>query len=212
MNHNIQPLYDLVGNVYQDIDTSGEPCFTVFEDDFSTVESIVINNKPNIVLELGSYSGYSSCLLGKQLERWNGKLICVDTWLGNPGVWLNPVRRPSLRMKNGRPQIYQTFLENVKKLSLCDTIIPLSQTSSNAGEILKHLNINVDLIFWDCGHSGLYQDLCTFESILSPQGFWIGDDYGQYPEIQQQIDQFLCEKSAWKFDNLGQGRWTLTRT
>lgn len=208
---NIQTLYNLLDDVYQGIDVEGDPCFTVFESDFSTVENIVNKVQPSVMLELGSYSGYSSCLLGKQLSQWNGKLICVDTWLGNPGVWLNPARRNSLRMQNGRPQIYKTFLENIKKLSLTDTVIPLNQTSSNASEMLKALNIKVDMIFWDSGHSDLYHDLCSFQSVLTPTGFWIGDDYGQYPEIQQQIDKFLNEYPSWIFDNLGQGRWTLTR-
>ncbi len=208
---NIQLLCDLLGDVYQDIDITGDPCFTVFESDFSVVEKIISDARPSVMLELGSYSGYSSCLIGKQLSQWNGKLICIDTWLGNPGVWLNPARRNSLLMQNGRPQIYKTFLENVKRLSLNDTIIPLNQTSSNASEILKQLDIKVDMIFWDSGHSDLYHDLCKFQAVLSSSGFWVGDDYGQYPEIQQQIDKFLNEYPTWVFDNLGQGRWTLTK-
>lgn len=212
MTNNLQHLSELIGDVYQDIDSQGDPCFTIFEDDFATVTDLVKKHKPAVMLELGSYSGYSSCLLGNALAQWNGRLICVDTWLGNPGVWLNPSRRSSLNFKNGRPQIYQTFLQNVKKSKLDNTIIPLNQTSDNAGEILKCLNISVDMIFWDCGHSGLYHDLCTFESALTTDGFWIGDDYGQYPEIAQQLDRFISEHPQWNFNNLGNGRWTLTRT
>jgi hypothetical protein len=78
---NIQTLYNLLDDVYQGIDVEGDPCFTVFESDFSTVENIVNKVQPSVMLELGSYSGYSSCLLGKQLSQWNGKLICVDNFV-----------------------------------------------------------------------------------------------------------------------------------
>ena len=47
--------------------------------------------KPNLVIEVGSFLGYSAIKMAKEIKKLNldTKIICVDTWLGSPEHYIN---------------------------------------------------------------------------------------------------------------------------
>src|SRR4029079_15653750 len=86
---------------------------------------------------------------------------------------------PSLRISNGLPQLYYTFLANVVRAQLTDFITPFPNTSENAAVVFRALNINFDLIYIDGVHEyeGATRDINTYYDLLSENGLLIGDDY-----------------------------------
>src|SRR5205085_1801349 len=101
--------------------------------------------RPAVIVEVGTWKGASAIHMG-QVARGFGlptQIVCVDTWLGSPEHFLalHEGWRESLRIRNGYPQLYFTFLTNVIQHGLTDTIIPLPATSENAAIILFNRKI-----------------------------------------------------------------------
>lgn len=185
--------------------------FQDFGDDYSLILQEIDNIKPKIMVEIGSYTGNSSVALAKHLQQWGGTLICIDTWLGNPKVWLDSALTKSLRMEYGRPNVYKTFCSNIINSKLDQTVIPLCQTSSNAAYILKKLNIFIDCVYWDSGHDQVLSDLNLYLPLLSEHGVWFGDDFSQYDTIADQVNCFLKKNQNVKLSLLGKNQWKISR-
>ena len=84
--------------------------------------------------------------------------------------------------RNGRPDLYETFLSNVVHAGVQDIVVPLPQTSITAAAILKGLGISPNLVHIDAAHEyvDVLRDSEAYWDILSPGGYLIGDDYSTY--------------------------------
>ena len=121
-------------------------------------EEIILKVQPQVIIEVGTWKGASAAHMGRLVKKHSlaCKIVCVDTWLGSPEHFLVSEefadRRESLRMKNGYPQLYYTFLANMMRQSLQDIVIPLPMTSMNGAIILKAINVIADFIYLDAAH------------------------------------------------------------
>lgn len=164
---------------------------------------LISNVRPKLILEVGSWQGSSAIYMAQLLEKYNVEdavIICVDTWLGSPEHWLNTASHvndtwsyDNLKITQGFPNIYKTFLSNVINTGNQHRIIPFPQTSENAFTILKHLGIKFDLIYLDAAHEYeiVKQELNLFSELISEQGILFGDDYGWWPGVTQAVDNFI---------------------
>jgi len=99
----------------------------------------------------------------------------------------------------GMPQLYEQFLSNVVRCGAQDRIVPLPQTSSAAGMLLRRLGIQAGLIHIDASHEydDVLSDARVYWDILAPGGFLVGDDYDPaWPDVIKAANQFSTEKGV----------------
>ena len=95
--------------------------------------SLVTQVNPSLIIEIGTYLGYSSICMGNTLKAKNldFRIICVDTWLGSAEHYdfLKERNLDDYGYVNGYPTMYHRFVYNVIKSGLEKNIIPLPFTS-----------------------------------------------------------------------------------
>jgi hypothetical protein len=164
-------------------------------------EEVVSKVKPKLVVEVGTWKGASAAHIAKLMKAHcadGAKIICVDTWLGSPEHFLypnDPTRRPSLRLKNGYPQLYYTFLCNMVRQQVHDMVIPLPQPSINGAIVIKSLGLRPDVVYIDAGHDyeSVISDLRAFWPLLSDRGVLIGDDFISHSGVTRAAYDFARE-------------------
>lgn len=138
------------------------------------------------IIEVGTWKGLSASTLATKADSYYPgafDLICIDTWLGAPEFWTwgndDDTRGKSLNKIHGYPSVFYTFTKNMKALGHNKSIAPLPLPSSEAIHVLKHYNIQADLIYIDGSHEyeSVKADLNNYWSILKPGGMMFGDDY-----------------------------------
>lgn len=159
--------------------------------------------RPAVVVEVGTWKGGSAIHMATEAKalKLNTGIICVDTWLGSPEHIRNPKRNrwmPSLKLQNGYPTIYRTFLANVIEKGCTDIIIPFPATSDNAAVVLKQSKVRAKLVYIDAAHEyePVMRDLTHYwEDILEPGGLLIGDDYGAgWAGVTQAANEFAAQR------------------
>ena len=127
----------------------------------------------------------------------SAEIVCVDTWLGSPEHWLKQHAEwyKSLRIANGMPQLYYTFLANVVCSGTADVITPFPTTSENAAAIFNKLGIRFDLIYIDAAHEyePAKRDISLYYDLLEEDGLLIGDDYIGWAGVTKAADDFASE-------------------
>ena len=113
-------------------------------------------------LEIGSWCGDSTSILGKVAQTFGGQVVAVDWWRGNPGTELEKVA--------SKNNILEHFQRRIKKEGLQDTVVPLVTTSNQAANLLREGQF--DLIFIDGDHrySQVLLDINNFSPLLNEQG------------------------------------------
>ena len=153
--------------------------------------------RPKLIIEVGTWKGRSAINMAKKAMALglSCEILCIDTWLGSPEHWLQDQWRDSLRMRNGRPDLYNTFLNNVISNKCQKYITPFPITSEAAFFVLEKLNISSDLIYIDAGHEyeSVARDIRMYWSLLSESGLMILDDYIGYPGVTRAVNEFALE-------------------
>ena len=162
------------------------------------LDSIVKTNA-QIIVEVGVWKGKSAIFMADFLKKNNidAVVICVDTWLGGWDHWIDKQWFDDLKIKNGYPSIYETFISNVKNAGVEDCILPIPIDSIGASKILKNYNIEPDVIHLDASHdyASVKSDLTEWWPLLKPGGYFIGDDYDPYwPGVTQAFDEFFVKE------------------
>lgn len=203
MVNDLRSIFNYIGIVkeYDDIDFSG---FKVDLQGWGSEHPIfneaIRASKPSVIIEVGSWKGASAhnMLTICNAVGLETDIICVDTWLGsNDTLWLDPVYRSALRLKNGYPTIFWQFIFNMIATGMIDHVFPLPMTSSAASHLLKRVNLQADLIYIDAGHEHdeVYQDLSSYYNLLKPGGIMVCDDYLlEWPGVVSAINKFIAEK------------------
>ena len=158
-----------------------------------------VSDRPLRILEVGTWQGKSACCMASIAEALSipVQVVCVDTWLGAPEFWTwgleDPERGGALRRRRGYPQVYHTFLENVRACGLTKTIAPFPISSAQATEVFKYYKLDFDIIYVDGSHEydAVIQDLKAFWPLVLPGGFMLGDDYDSFwLGVQKAVDEF----------------------
>lgn len=153
--------------------------------------------RPKLIIEVGSWKGRSAINMAKKAMALGigCEILCIDTWLGSPEHWYQDQWRDSLRLRNGRPDLYNTFLNNVISNNCQKYITPFPITSEAAYFVLEKLNITSDLIYIDAGHEyeSVARDIRMYWSLLSDSGLMILDDYIGYPGVTRAVNEFAIE-------------------
>ena len=152
----------------------------------------VLALNPQVVVEVGVWKGLSTIHMADRLRSIysSGVVVAVDTFQGSAEHWLGEHRVP---MWNGKPSLYDTFIENVRSCELENWVVPLPIDSINAAMVLRDLGVVVDMIHLDAAHDAMSvsMDLQAWWPLLRDGGVLIGDDYcEQWPGVVQAFDAF----------------------
>lgn len=138
-------------------------------------------------LEIGSWTGGSSMIMGNELKRiGKGILYCVDTWKGAPNY--DAERYDRERNALNRDWVYKTFLRNIKVSRLNSYVIPIRKSSNNA--IKDFPKESFDLVFIDGDHAyGQFKrDLENYKELVKVDGILCGDDLEKLlPEVDKEL-------------------------
>ncbi len=182
-------------------------------------DEIIDSIKPNIIIEVGTWKGTSALHMTERMKSHKPDCftICVDTWLGSYEHRSEPHWRDELKLKNGRPQLYETFLYNVYSKGLADHILPIPLPSDQAARILKPLKIKVPFIYIDAGHDELNVslDITNYWDLLMPGGVMLGDDYNpeMWPGLTKAVHNFEKVREA-EIDGpvkIYDGKWIMVK-
>lgn len=112
-------------------------------------------------------------------------------------MWCNlddPDRHGSLRLQNGYPTLYYTFLANVVRAGRQNCITPFPVPSLTAAQWCAIHGVHADLIYLDGSHEeeDVYQDIVTWWDILSPGATLFGDDW-TWDGVRFAVERFAAE-------------------
>lgn len=168
------------------------------------------NLKPSLIIEVGSWKGRSAINMAKKMESLNidGEILCVDTWLGSPEHWLGKEDKnlyASLRITNGRPNLYDTFLNNVVANKCEKFITPFPLTSEAAYFVLKKLSVKSKMVYIDAGHEyeSVTKDIEMYWQLLEDGGVMILDDYIGWSGVTKAVNEFAFKNNLQPFGENG---------
>lgn len=181
----------------------------------SCFESYVNKINPKLIIEVGTWKGLSAITMANKCNT-ETNIICIDTWLGAPEFWTtngihDRTRGKSLKLKDGYPTVFYTFLNNVKLSGHEDKISPFPISSIQGAEVLKHYNIKADIIYIDASHeyNQVIQDIQAYWDILNDGGVMFGDDYTDYWHgVKKAVNEF-ASKNNLKITIHGEGLWEI---
>ncbi|MBU3615459.1 class I SAM-dependent methyltransferase [Polynucleobacter sp. Latsch14-2] len=164
-------------------------------------KKIIKDISPKKIADVGVWKGQSTIFMAEICRELglDAKIYAIDTFLGSPEHW-NTARTDgmfeSLKLSNGYPRLYYTFLNNVLASGVEGMIIPVPNTSANAQVIFKRMNIKFDLIHIDAAHEfkPVLDDLEIYWEILNGGGILVGDDW-PWEGVQKAAEHFAGQKN-----------------
>lgn len=155
--------------------------------------------KPNVIIEVGSWKGYSTTVMADWLKAHNQPclIVCIDTWLGsiehingtNQDWNLLPYR------SNGYPTLYYHFLANIHRRGHHDIVVPFPQTSSTAARWIINAGILADVVYIDASHEeeDVQCDLEWYWRVVRYGGYLVGDDI-RWAGVYSAVRKFAIAK------------------
>ena len=151
------------------------------------LQSIVEQTKPSLIIEVGSFLGWSAWGMSSKMREQNpdGVTICVDSWMGGADHWHEATFNPDSRIKrqNGYPTFYYNFLANMCYAGMDKTVVPFAYPSITAAIVLQQVftenKLTADLIYIDGSHEywDVILDLTNYYPLLKDGGIMFGDDW-----------------------------------
>ena len=98
--------------------------------------------KASLFVEVGSFVGRSSVLIGNWLRKREAQeaqrvsLLCIDTWLGDLVMTLNKVFPEEMGKRNGHSTLYHLWLLNIISANLTERVLPLVAPSLLGARVL----------------------------------------------------------------------------
>lgn len=161
---------------------------------------LIKQTRPALIIEVGSWKGASAITMADAIasEGIDGKILCIDTWLGAVEFWMDQsdmTRFQSLNCRYGYPQVYYQFLANICHRRHQSRIVPFPIDSSSAALWLMAHGVTADLIYIDGSHEeeAVYQDLLDYSAVLKPGGRLFGDDW-TWSGVRAAVEQFAKEE------------------
>lgn len=159
------------------------------------LDEIIDYLKPNFIIEVGTWKGASAIHMLERMKIHNKDcvIICVDTWLGSPEHRMNLKWRDDLKLKNGRPQLYEQFMYNVYSKGHSENVLPIPLPADLAATLLQNFGLLVPVIYIDGAHDefNVSNDINNYWKLLIPGGVIVGDDYSSdWPGVVSAVENF----------------------
>ena len=151
------------------------------------LEFLIKQQHPRIVIEVGSWTGLSTCHIASLLDE-DSILYAVDHWLGSS-------EHQDIAI---RPYLYEQFLSNVIHSGFSFAIVPIKMTSMDAATYLPNiLGVKqADFIYIDASHETdeVFADLTAWYPFVRGHGILSGDDW-LWPSVQIAVQRFAEEQN-----------------
>jgi predicted O-methyltransferase YrrM len=144
-----------------------------------------------IVVEIGSWIGHSTCLLGTGLRGPKARLYAIDAFCAltaDAQEKKSYLQFMSKRFK-GDPTQRDVFDENIARYHLQEKVVPISYPSDQAAEKLDLPPRSADLLFIDGGHTldVVRRDIALYLPFVKPGGLVCFHDFGGCAEVTQAV-------------------------
>jgi hypothetical protein len=148
------------------------------------------------VIDVAVWKGQSTIFVAELMRErhLDGCIVAVDTFLAEEH-WPSDGKLFG-RHPGGRPDVYETFLENVSYAGVADLVVPLSAPSAVAAKLLAQRGISAGLIHLDASreYGEVLKDANDYWQLLEPGGYLIGDDYDcSWPGVVQAAGEFAAQ-------------------
>lgn len=162
----------------------------------SVFAELVNEVRPRTIVEIGSWKGQSTASLAtacRDLEL-ETRIYCVDTWLGALEFYTDPSPDRDLMKRDGYPQVYYEFKQNMENAGHWERIVPVPLPSTLGLKYLQQRALcqRPVLIYIDASHE--YEDVKRdIELAMGLQPHIIfGDDYTNtyFPGVRRAVDEF----------------------
>jgi hypothetical protein len=150
---------------------------------------------PRTVVEIGSWEGASAIAWANAVRPFDGRVVCVDTWLGSiehhaDTVGIEEWRRDRLFIEDGYPTLYRTFTSNIRRHMVEDIVIPVTIDAHQAFTMMNYVGMQPDIVYIDGSHDrdAAYLDI---DHAMGLGGRVVcGDDY--FGEVRVAVDQYAA--------------------
>lgn len=146
-----------------------------------------------LIIEVGTWKGHSAIAMAFELYKrnLNGRIVCVDTFLGSPEHYVEEEYRSLYDLVDGIPDLRQRFVKNVRYTGALPYIWPFVISSAQAASYFIQNNVLADIIYIDAGHEyeSVKLDIELYWSVLKPGGSMILDDY-KWEGVKKAVDEF----------------------
>lgn len=173
-----------------------------WDSEHSVFETHIRSLRPSTIIEVGTWKGGSAVNMATLAQSLglDTEVVCVDTWLGNWQHWARDTGAGSvadLKLRNGFPQLYYTFLNNVSCRGLQDSITPLPLPAYSAFKFLAHQNVKAQIIYIDGDHEydAVHLDIRCYWQLLADDGVLICDDI-RWPGVRQAVRELFEENES----------------
>jgi predicted O-methyltransferase YrrM len=129
-----------------------------------------LKTKSPTIVEVGSWLGTGSTrILIEHVKHHGGRLHCVDTWEGSPGV----ARHTEVLATY---DVYESFWENVRQAGGADYVEAYRMPSTDAAS--SFADHSIDMVFIDADHAyeRVLADILAWQPKLRPGGILCGHD------------------------------------
>jgi len=170
------------------------------------VDAIFKNINSYFYLEIGSMHGGSAIVIAEYIKKHdlNTKIICIDPFCGDTNMWAwekgikENTQWSFLNLINGRPQIYETFLSNIKYTNNENIILPIVCTSSIGIDLIQRLYIEKrisslpNIIYLNSAHieEETFFELKKSYNLLPQESVLYGDDFN-WPSVRNDVVKFI---------------------
>jgi glycosyltransferase involved in cell wall biosynthesis/predicted O-methyltransferase YrrM len=113
-------------------------------------------------LEVGSWCGDSTLLLGRIAQKFGGHVFCVDWWKGTPGTGLADIAAAE--------DVFAAFWLRMKKEGLEETIVPIRGPSALVAQVLAAGAFDLAFIDADHAYAGIAQDIRLYAPLVRRDG------------------------------------------
>ena len=120
-------------------------------------------------LEVGSWAGHSSVILGAVAKEAGGRLVCVDWWRGAGEGDRNAI-------VSSQRDVYRVFWQRVTDHGLADTVVPMRGRSDAVMPFLAGQRFDFIFIDGDHRYEGVKHDIAQAKRLIKPGGTICGHD------------------------------------
>jgi hypothetical protein len=175
--------------------------------------------RPRRIAEVGTWKGASALYMAHLARELaiDCEIVCIDTWLGSVEHWFERERPhyfKSLNLRHGYPTLYYTFLANVVRTHMTDTIVPFPIASAGAARFMRARGVTFDLIYIDAAHDyeEVRLDVELFWPLVRPGGVMFGDDFTpQFSGLRRAVEEFAAGRNLRLQTNPNSPKWLIQR-
>lgn len=159
-------------------------------------KALSIAKDGDIFVEVGSFLGKSTCYMAERIKQLNLKIKfhTIDTFVGIPSA-----KRMFKRIKQ-LGDIYNLFMENMKKANVLDKIIVHKMKSIEASKLFADNSLTFVFIDADHSYEAVKEDIKAWYPKVKINGWLCGHDYGN--RIPTGVDKAVPERFGSNFDTI----------